>query len=291
MTGPRTLPKRITLQDLAMEVFFTVTRLRYAAETETLVPAAEKVLADVRAARATEEKLAEDIVIAETRVSLCNVQLDPLVYDLRGVVARLVTGVTTAPLWQRYFKDETPSRTAARALRTELPIVAPWVSSLKGEAEADLRSLGAKFELVVTKGKEALDKEDTAHQAYLVFETGAEIQIKEAVTTWRQALYADLYRIGKSDREWALSFFRPGKSSSRVVIRMLTVAEAQTGLVEAQKVVAQAQKELAEAQAREVAAQADRAKDEADQKDLDETNKKIAELSAHAAELRKRLDD
>lgn len=290
MTGPRTLPRRISLQDLAMEVFFTVTRLRNTTETETLTPAAEKVLAEVRAVRAVEEKLTEDIVTAEARVAVCNLQLDPLVYDLRAVIARLVSGVTTAPLWERYFKTETPSRTAARALRTELPIVAPWVSSLKAEAEADLRSLGAKFELAVTRGKEALDKEDEAHQAYLVFETGAELQIKEAVQSWRQELYVDLHRIGKGERDWALSFFRPGKSPSRDVVRMLTVPEAQTELAEAHKAVADAQKELAAAQAREAAAQAKRAQDEADRKDLDETNQKIAELTAHAAELHKRLD-
>ena len=110
------------------------------------------------------------------------------------------------------------------------------------------------------------------------------------MTTWRQELYADLYRIGKSDREWALSFFRPGKSSSRDVVRMLTVAEAQTELAAAQKAVAAAQAELTEAQARDMAAQAAKAKDETDRKDLDETDKKIAELVAHAAELRKRLD-
>lgn len=277
--GPRTLPSRSSASSLLSEALFTTLRIRQAPDAKGLIVDADKHLAEVRAAVAKEQRLAEALIEAEVLVSLVDSDVDALVYELRTVIARKSLVPAGLPLWDRFFPNQSPSDIAARALRSELPIVARWVDSLLADPDKDLMALGAPFAKAVAAAKDALDKQDKAVQAVRDFDTLERVALLENAGFVRQKQWVALSALPKTPA-WVAAFFRAGRNSNAVKpLAPLTVVAAEAE-------VAKANQRLADTKAAEQAAR-DKATAEATRvRELAETDKKIAELNTRASELR-----
>lgn len=277
--GPRTLPSRTTAEQLLSEVLFTTLRIRQAPDAKALITDADKHLAEVRAAVAKEQRLAEALIEAEVLVSLVDSDVDALVYELRTVIAKKSLVPAGLPLWDRFFPNQAPSEIAARALRSELPIVARWVDSLLADPDKDLQALGPPFSKAVAAAKDALDKQDKAVQAIRDFVSTERVALLEAADHVRHKQWVALSSLAKPPM-WVDAFFRPGKNGNAVKpLAPLTLAEAEAE-------VQAATQQLAELKAADQAARDKAAADAARARELAETDQKIAELSERAEKLR-----
>lgn len=289
MPAPRKLdPDRLTLTEVEEELLFTLLVTRNTPEAKGQVAAIEKLHTDTVALAQQGKKIEEAKLEAEVLVSLANRGLDLGVAGLRAMVNGKTDGDTESPLYRRYFGQRRPSEVIRMALAAELPIVEPWVASLKAETDADLKAQGAALEKLVAAGKAALAAQGTARQAQKVFDTGPRAALFDQLNTGRVALYAELTKVGP-DAAWVESFFRQPARRRPEEPQDLTVAAATAQLVAQQQAVAAAEAALAAAKQREAESLAAAQAREAHEKEIAATRKDLAALRSHLAELESQI--
>ncbi|HNN97803.1 MAG TPA: hypothetical protein PKI03_36310 [Pseudomonadota bacterium] len=263
MAGPRTLnPDRCTTAELVEEALFLAIRVRQSPEAKALLPLAESMLTDARAGLSVEDKLSERQIEAEAGLLLRDVDLDLAVSDHRGVIHKKTRGKTDHKLYQRFYGAMTPYQIMRLGLRSELPIVEPWVESLKRDADPDLQDLGKTLEKAVTAGRDAVAADDLATQAMRDFRADKRAKLFDSVSAGRRSVWAELTKLGHG-AEFAGSFFRAVQRRRR---SELTLVEAEDLVAGAEAQLKDAQTELAAAKSRvEQAAAAEAARKDAKQ--------------------------
>lgn len=269
MAGPKTLnPDRCTTAELVEEALFLAIRVRQSPEAKALVPAAESMLTDARAGLAIEDKLRERLIEAEAGLLLRDLDLDLGVIDHRGVIHKKTRGKTDHKLYQRFYSTMTPYQITRLGLRSELPIVEPWVESLKRDPDPDLQDLGKSLEKVVSAGREAVAADDLATQAMRDFRADKRAKLFDSISAGRRSIWAELTKLGHG-AEFAASFFRSPPRRRR----------SELTLTEAESLVHGAEAQLKEAQA-DLAA----AKSRADQVVAAEVSRREAQIALATAE-------
>jgi hypothetical protein len=283
MAGPRTLnPDRCTTAELVEEALFLAIRVRQSPEAKALLPLAESMLIDARAGLAVEDKLREQQIEAEAGLLLRDIDLDLAVSDHRGVIHKKTRGKTDHKLYQRFYAAMTPYQVMRLGLRSELPIVEPWVESLKRDPDPDLQDLGKTLEKAVVAGRAAVAADDLATQAMRDFRADKRAKLFDRVSTGRLSVWAELTKLGLGS-EFAGSFFR---STPRRRRSELTLAEAEALLAGAQAELKDAEAELTAAKSRaEQAAAAEAARNQAKQ-DLATAEAQAQALARQIASLR-----
>lgn len=247
MAGPRTLnPDRCTTAELVEEALFLAIRVRQSPEAKALVPAAESMLTDARAGLAVEDKLRERLIEAEAALLLRDLDLDLVVIDHRGVIHKKTRGKTDHKLYQRFYSGLLPSQIIRLGLRSELPIVEPWVESCKRDPDPDLQDLGKTLEKAVSAGREAVAAEDLATQAMRDFRADKRAKLFDSISAGRRSVWAELTKLGHG-AEFAASFFRSAPRRRR---SELTLAEAESLVHGVEAQLKEAQAELAAAKSR-----------------------------------------
>lgn len=284
MAGPRILDsERMSLGDLRDEVLFTTLRVRHTPETKAQVAAANKLLADLGTTIATELQLADDIISGEVMMSLRNADLDGGVVAFKGVLLKKTFDKTDHPLFKRFFAGRPPSDVTRLRLRPELPIVEPWVDSLKAESDPDLQGQGVALGKLVKAGWDAVTQYDAAVQQRRDFRAGPRRDLFSAVNASRRSLFGELSGLGRTP-DWVNSFFRT--DSRRDDSAEPTLAEAEAQFAVAQADLAQAQARLDQARQRAQAATAQAAAREQARQDLLAAERQSAELQRRIATLR-----
>lgn len=280
MAGPRLLdPDRISTAELVEETLFLAIRVRQSPEAKALVPLAESLLKEARAGLAVEDTLRERLIEAEAGVLLRNIDLDLGVTDHRGVIQKKTRGKTDHKLYQRFYASLTPHAIIRLGLRSQLPIVEPWIESCKRDPDPDLVDLGKSLEKVVQAGKDALLAEDGAVQALRDYRADKRPKLFDSQNVGRRTIWAELTKLGLSG-EFALSFFRP--SSRRGRRAELTLTDAEAAVADAQERLKGAQADLSAAHER--AAQASAALTA-----RDEAKRALAAAEAEAQALARRI--
>lgn len=254
MAGPRLLdPDRISTAELVEEALFLAIRVRQSPEAKALVPRAESLLKDARAGLAVEDTLRERLIEAEAGVLLRDIDLDLGVSDHRGVIQKKTRGKTDHKLYQRFYGSLTPHAIIRLGLRSQLPIVEPWVESCKRDPDPDLVDLGKSLEKVVQAGKDAVLAEDSAVQVLRDYRADKRPKLFDSQNVGRRTIWAELTKLGLSG-EFALSFFRPSSRRGRRV--ELTLADAEAAVADAEERLKGAQADLSAAHERAAQASA-----------------------------------
>lgn len=285
MAGPKILnPDRCTTTELVEEALFLAIRVRQSPEAKGVLAIAESMLTDARAGLAIEDKLRERLIEAEAGLLLRNADLDLEVADHRGVIHKKTRGKTDHKLYQRFYGSMTPSQIIRLGLRAELPIVEPWVESLKRDPDPDLQALGKSLEKAVQAGKEAVAADDLATQAMRDFRADKRAKLFDSLSAGRLTVWAELNKLGQG-ADFAASFFRSAPRRRR---SELTLTEAEELVAGAEAGLKDAQAELAAARARsEQVATAEAARREA-QAALAAAESQAQALARQIASLRRR---
>lgn len=279
-TGPRILaPERMSVAELEEETRFTLAAVRHKPETRGLERAAEALHDSVKAALLTLRRLEEAQLEAEVRVSLANRDLDACVTQLRSVVQSKGATPGGAALYERFFGRFRPSVIIRMSLTTELPVVAPWVESLKGDADPELKQQGVALEKVVADGQAAVSALAAVRQARRDFRSGPHVQLFELVNTGRQKLSDELLKLCGED--FYEGFFRSGHAPG---------PSEESTLASARELVEQRRTELANAEAT-LAAHLSQAENEQRQEEARTARQKErAELEKQIAALREKAE-
>ena len=287
MAGPRLLDsERMSLSDLYSEVLYTTMRLHHAPEAKALVAAADKQLGEVERVVGVDLTLQTKLVDGEVQVDWRNYDLDAWLGYFRGVLGTKRGGRPGQTLFDRFFHDKTPSEVIRMALRPELQVVTPWVASLKAETDAELKKQGSELEALVTAGADAVAAEDAATQAVRDFRAGQRLQLFDDINAWRQSLHGELSTLGKP-REWAQSFFRPGRR--RRVMPELTLLQAQSVVAALRAELTEAEADLDAVKKRDEAEALKNAEKQQRMQALEEARQQGAALKQRIAELEAQL--
>lgn len=244
MAGPRVLDAdRISLHDLVHETLYVAVRVRHSPDAKSQLVLAESLLTDARAGLALEDKLSERLIEADAGVMLRNIDLDAVVTEHRGVIQRKTRGKTDHKLHQRFYGSQSPHAIIRLGLRSQLPIVEPWIESLKRDPDPDLQALATPLEKVVQAGHAACAAQDHAIQALRDFRADKRAKLFDSVNAGRRTIWAALSALPVGP-DFALSFFRVGQGRSKAA--GLTLAEAETAVAAAQVQLGEAQTQLAE---------------------------------------------
>lgn len=285
----RTLdPRRTSTEDLVTETLYTQRVIAHTKEAKALVAEADKMYADAQAGLATEQALAVTRIDADVQVSLGNRALDGGVAELRALVNQRTDSNVEDPLYKRFFSRYRPSEVIRMALATELPVVEPWLASLKDDADPAFVELGKKLAGVVAQGRAALLAQGTARQAERDFAAGPRQALFADINTGRGALHAALRKLN-DDAAWLESFFRQAPRREKDDPEELSVAQAQARLAEKESELQLARSVLDAAQKREIAAQAAAAARASKEAERDAKRKEFLALQAHLAELEDQL--
>lgn len=289
MAAPRILdPDRISLSDLYYEVLYTTLRIRHAPEAKALVADADKLLLEVERVMDIEKTREEALVDGEVAVDWRNYDLDVGIAHFRNLLAYKRGGRPGQELYDRFFRNKTPSEVIRLALRPELQLVNPWVASLKADADIDLAAQGKALGELVDAGSDAVAKQDAALQAMRDFRAGPRLLLFNTVNAARQAVHGELSTIAKT-KEWVQSFFRVGRR--RRINPQLTLVEAQAEVATLQAELAEAQLTVEEVQKREQAEALKVAEKVKQRQALEEAKKQDAELKRRIAELEDLIED
>ena len=251
MAGPRTLDAdRMSTTDLVQEALFLALRIRQSPEAKASLALAESLLVQARAGLSLEDKLREKLTEAEAGISMRNLDLDFVVAEHRGVIARKTHGKTDHKLYQRFYSAMKPSDVIRLGLRQELLIVAPWVDSLKRDADPDLQDLGKALEKAVLAGQAAVAAHNDAVQTMRDFRAGKRAQLFDEQNGGRRTIWAELSNLGRGG-DFVASFFSQG--GRRATREELTVEEATARVAGATQGLTAAQRELSAAQERAAA--------------------------------------
>ena len=287
--APRQLSaERLSLETLEEETFYTLLVVRNTPEAKGLVTAAEKLHTAVAAGVQGQKKLTAARLEAEVQVALANRSLDFGVAGFRATLSGKTDNDPEAPLYKRFFGRYRPHEVIRLALASELPIVEPWVDSLKGEADAELKAQGLLLEKLVAAGQAAMAAQRTARQAMADFRSGPRARLFEQVNAGRAALFGELTQLS-SDAAWVASFFRVAPASSAPDLESLTVAEAGALRMQRQRELAEAESLEAAAKQREAAAEAAAVVRASQEKELLEGRKAMEALRLRMAELESEL--
>lgn len=285
MTVARNLSaNRFSLAQLAEETLYTRLVLEKSPECKAMVKDAEGLHSDVLAALAQEQKLEQARLAADVQVSLENRRLDQLVAKLRAIVNQRTDGQADHPLYQRFFARYRPSAVIRMALSTELPVVEPWLDSLRADADAELAAVGAELAKVVAAGRAAVAGQAAARQALRDFDAGPRLALFSKVNTGRSSLAAALRTLQDSEA-WLESFFRQAPKRSGPDDDLPSVAEAQARVDSKQQELVAARATLAAAEERERAEQALRQARTDMERERELKKKELASLAARLAEL------
>lgn len=284
MAGPRNLDAdRVSLRELVDETLYTAVRVRQSPEAKPQLALAESLLTNARAGLALEDKLSESLIEADAGVILRNLDLDGFVVEHRGVVQRKTRGKTEHKLYQRFYGSLTPHAIIRLGLRSELPVIEPWLESLKRDPDNDLQALATPLEKVLADGRKACEAQDHAVQAIRDYRAGKRAQLFESVNAGRRTIWAAISAL-PDGVDLASSLFRVSAGRPRAGELTLSVAEAAVATAESQLKEAQAQ--LAAVKAQEHAAAAEAAARIEAQRALAEAEAQAAALAARIATLR-----
>jgi hypothetical protein len=279
---------RFSLSDLAQETLYTKLVLEKSPECKALVKEAEGLHSDVQAARAEEERLTLARLSADVQVSLVNRRLDQLVARLRAVVNQRTDGQADHPLYLRFFSRYRPSLVIRMALATELPVVEPWLDSLKGDPDAELAAVGAELATVVAAGRAAVSAAAAARQALRDFDAGPRLALFSQVNTARASLSAALRGI-QDDDTFLDSFFRQNPKRPSPDDELPSVSEARARIESKEQELQAARDALAAAEERERAEQARREARAEKEREREAKKRELAVLAARLAELEAEL--
>lgn len=284
MAGPRNLdPDRMSLHELVQESLYTAVRVRQSPAAKPQLALAESLLTNARAGLAIEDKLSESLIEADASVILRNLDLDAFVAQHRGVVQVKTRGKTDHKLYQRFYASLTPHAIIRLGLRSELPIIEPWLESLKRDPDADLQALATPLEKVLTDGRKACEAQDHAVQAIRDYRAGKRAQLFDAVNGGRRTIWAAMSALPDGS-ELAASLFRTGAGRPRA--GELTLAAAEAAVVTAESELKDAQAQLAAVKQQESEAAAEAAARSEAQRALAEAEAQAATLATRIATLR-----
>lgn len=277
-------PNRFSLSELAEETLYTQLVIEHTPECKALLADAVKLHSDVLAAVAQEQKLAIARTAGDVQVSLANRRLDLWVAALRATLHHRTHGQIEHPLYQRFFSRHRPSGVIRMALATELPVVEPWLESLKADPDAELAALGAELAKIVSAGRAAISTQAAARQAQRDFAAGPRLALFSQVNAGRAAQGVALRAI-QDDVTWLESFFRQPPKRAHSGEEEPSVEQAQALVASKEHELASARAQLAAAQMREQAEQAQAAARLELEREREAKKKELAALAARLAEL------
>lgn len=289
MSGLRTLdPDKLSLRELVEETLYTTARVRQSPEAKSQLSLAESMLAEARLGVRIEEDLNEKQIEADAGIVLRNLDLDAAVAEHRAVITKKTHGKTDHKLYQRFYAGLSPHEIIRLGLRTELPIVEPWVESLKNDADLELKALAAPLEMAIAAGRAAIEAQDVATQAMRDFRAAPRAQVFDKVNAGRRLIWAELAKLNRGV-DFALSFFRPQRGRPKPP--ELTLADAESAVAAAEAQLQAAQKELAELKQRESEAAAQAAAREEAKRALKQAEAEAHALAQRIATLREAAQD
>lgn len=286
----RTLEADESFDDVDGELGHTEVVAKAYTITADLAPPFAALRADVRARKAEEAVLLDNILAARALALSADDELNELVDGTKAALLATSGGNYQAPLYKQLFAGQSPSELKRPLLGTQLATMRSWVGPLLAAGVPELLAIATRLTTTITKADDAETKMALAQQALDAFKAGPRVSCINDCNALRKLTYGKLgeltYAHANLPRDFPDRFFIAHGGS-----RMPTIIELEHDVERARAKLLRLETQLQTA--KEKVAQQLRNKQETELTErkarLDAAQKRAAEAAADLAKLEAEL--
>lgn len=212
MARVRTIKDSESLDGIEEELVYTEALLLKNPLTRPLASGHAGLLKRIEAVRQGQRRAARGVVVANAGVAWCDAALDQMA---ERVEVKLITAEESkrkSPRLHRYFPEGASVSVVRRlALGAQIQRMREWPESLKGEPEAELKSLAKPLAADIAAGEQALRERASAERARTDHRVREILPFVDDVNAERLGVMSKLLGIAAQKRlgkPWAERFFR-----------------------------------------------------------------------------------
>ncbi len=200
-----TLDPRSALNTLYFSVVFTLVRLKLDPRLQPFVPAFEQLRAECADISQKERELIAARMEGEARVDHTDGDLNRTSDGIAAAILVETKNNRKAPLFARYFGNQSPSRFRRSVLGPQLAAMRTWPPSLKESQIPALNAFGDPLVTQIAAADEALMLVSAAEQKIIDFRAlGQRKQLFDKVNGARKQLHGDVSKMIHEHPEWCL---------------------------------------------------------------------------------------
>jgi hypothetical protein len=204
------IPENASVDNIWEELTWFQSRASVDPDAKELVAQVVPLLERVEQVRVTQYRKWQAELLAQASVDYMDTRLDVTIRELDQALLTVASRNRKSPRYTRYFSNN-PSAVIRMGLEAELGRVAPWVQSLKTEAEPELRAFGERLEKDIADSRGALEQRISAAAANADHRVREIVRLVDDTNRVFLALSGALVQKAAEKnypRDWPSGFFR-----------------------------------------------------------------------------------